>query len=290
MKKTCKTLLALSVAALMTLSVSAFEPIGDVAAAALTPTIDGTVKADEWAGATKTVLNGSNMASWSGEIAEDFSVDLYTAWDDTNLYVAGVVTDSTLTPSATGDYGGDAFQISLSVGQLVDANTKGAFYSFGFSDGGTNDVVVQECPAGGSISQAVKNTTGDNGWSFEVALPWARLASDAKDLSGSDFTAAAGAKVDALFCYLDRDGGTLISAHMASNDGAADSWNSEAAGITLILGEKAAAPAPADPTPAPETTPAAPSEGAAQTADLASAGILASVLALGAAAVLSKKR
>lgn len=281
----------------MPLAVGAFDgPVGDISTAYGTPTIDGTIDSAEWANATKTVLNASNMTAegWVGTIPDDASIEWYTMWDETNFYIAGVVHDSTPNDSGATDYNGDAVQLSMSLDNAFnDGFERAIYYSWGHNEGGDVAVVVQEADGNnGTMENVGKSTTTENSWTFEIALPWEDLKNHAEDKSGSTVTIKEGMEITAEVCYLDRDGGELLSAFMTSNRDEAD-WSPSGFGMTMKLASKSAgATTPADTTPA-DTTPAGETTttpDAAQTADVAAVAVLALTLAAGAAVIVSKKR
>lgn len=282
----------------MPLAVSAFDgPVGDIATAYGTPTIDGTIDSAEWANATKTVLDASNMTDegWTDSgIPEGDSIEFYSMWDENNFYLAGKVSDATPTTSGEKDYVGDAVQLSMSLDNAFnDGFERAIYYSWGHNDTGVVNVVINESQYNDGTMDAVGKTVAtDDGWTFEIALPWDQLKKHAEDKSQSTVTVREGMEITAQVCYLDRDGGTLLSAFMTATDEIVD-WGPSGFGITMKLAAKPAAEAttPADTTPA-DTTPAgdATTEPAAQTADAAAVAVLALTLAAGAVVVISKKR
>lgn len=298
MNKKILAVAALAVAAqlAMPLAVSAFDgPVGDISTAYGTPTIDGTIDSAEWANATKTVLNASNMTAegWAGTIPDDASIEWYTMWDETNFYVAGKVHDATPTDSAEKEYGGDAVQLSMSLDNAFnDGFERAIYYSWGHNETGVINVVINESQGNdGTMDNVGKTTETEDSWTFEIALPWDQLKKHAEDKSKSTVTIKAGMEITAQVCYLDRDGGDLLTASMTSTRDEAD-WSPTGFGMTMKLAAKpAGATTPADTTPA-DTTPAGETTtpGAAQTADVAAVAVLALTLAAGAAVIISKKR
>ncbi len=282
----------------------AFAPVGDINVPYGTPTIDGTMAQGEWSEKNKIVVDKNTATSngWVGEVLDSIKIDFYYTWDDTNLYLAGVITDPTFAYSAGADnYNGDAFQLSLNLGQIFKTaeHNRAIFYSFGIQEDGILDVFRQESSENGVIENAGFTKKADTGWSFEMKLSWETIVKDAADKSGKPAIAIVpGLKIGALICYMDRDsqGGEVKNAFFTSN-AEPGGWDPDLFGITLILLEKAAettaaaeeTTAPAETTPPATTTATTP---AAQTADTII--IAASILAIGAAAVIisakSKKK
>lgn len=301
MKKTLKAVIA-SAVAILTIAVPAFAfaPVGDINVPYGTPTVDGTLAQGEWSEANKITVDQSNATAdgWSGEVPADLKIEYYYTWDNDNFYAAGHITDPSVNFSAgSGDYGGDAFQLSLNVGNVfkTDEYPRAIFYSFGCQEDGGLDVMVQESSVNdGAIEDAGFSKKTDTGWDFEFKLPWATLVQHVKDKANVDVTVAAGLKINALICYLDHDDtGALANAFFTSNT-EPGGWDPDVFGIYLTLIDKPAdTEAPAADTDAPADTAVDAPETetpAAQTLD--TVVVAAAVLALGAAAVViaSKKR
>ena len=291
---------------LLPVTVFAFAPIGDINVPFGTPTVDGTLAQGEWSEKNKIVIdkNSATTEGWQGEIPDDFKIDFYYTWDATNLYFAANIFDAAVAYSDSGDnYNGDAFQLSLNLGQLfkTDEYDRAIFYSFGCLEDGTVDVFRQE-----SMDNSVMDDLGfskktDTGWIFEIKMPWETLINDV--VEKTDFAAptiAAGLKIGVLICYLDREetGGGLVAASFTSKE-EPGGWDPDIFGITLTLIDNASEPAPEetaapteDTTAPAETSPAAPetTTPAPQTSDMMP--IAVAIVALGAAAVVfaSKKK
>lgn len=203
-------------------------------------TFDGQF--DDWtaAGIESNEIDALNMDAWSGTMPDDFSITTYFAADSEYLYIAFNITDSTKStmPSSdtTGNYGGDAFQIELDLGQKFAAEQifeRSVFYSFGRREDGQMVVTVNESDMNDGTYWADEEYDGKvyvkgactelaNGWGAELALSWQMLynhAFDKLDLSAvdtSDYDFSIGPdsdlKIGALVCYLDRE-------HVENEDG-----------------------------------------------------------------------
>lgn len=301
MKRTVKLILSVIVAAIMIaapMTVFAFAPVGDINVLYGTPTIDGTLAQGEWSENNKIVVdaNTATATGWLGEVPASFKIDFYYTWDDTNLYFAAAITDPDVMESASGDnYNGDAFQISLNVGQVFKTAEyeRAIFYSWGLLADGTVDIFRQESANNAVIENVGLSSKTATGWQFELAMPWSTLVADVSEKAGVDVTVASGLKIGALICYLDHDAaGTLVNAFGTSLTDTLG-WDPDAFGINLILvkQEETAAPevteAPADTaaTSAPATTTTA-----AQTSDAIVISALIAVAAAGAAIIYINKK
>lgn len=300
MKKTAKFFFTVIIAALMIaapMTVFAFAPVGDISVPYGTPTIDGNFVQGEWPAKTVVDQNNATAEGWMGEVPAGLKIDFYYTWDTTNLYLAGVITDPTFFYAASGDnYGsGDAFQISLNLGQVfktADASSRAIFYSIGCLEDGTVDVMRQE-----SIDNVLLNDLGfskrtDTGWQFEVALPWATLVQDVTDKAGVTVAVNAGLKIGGLICYMDTDAGALINGFYTSN-ATPGGWDPDIFGITFNLAAKVEATpvtdAPVADTAAPAAnTPA--TAAAAQTSDTAIFAAALVILAAGTVIIATKKK
>lgn len=242
--------LLLCVSAMTVGSSAAMKAVGDVSVPYGKPVIDGTIKADEWASAVTVTLDSSNMKAWQNKIPADFKAVVKALWDETGLYLCGEVTDSTFGYSKAGGYSGDAFQVSLDMGQVMAGTTenRAIFYSWGCYEGtalvqrqeSKNNAVVND----GTDGLAIKTVKADKGWRFEACLTFAMLKNDIKLKSGKDVSVAAGLKINAMFCYLDRtsDGKAVAMFGTTKTDEAvAYDWGPKDHGVTFTLAPKAVA-------------------------------------------------
>ena len=292
MKKTLKIAAVSLVACLLATAVSAFAPVGNVSVPFATPKVDGVINADEYPAEGKVIIDQKNATAggWLGEVPAANSIELFCAWDETNFYIAGNVTDPefNFTTNAEG-YNGDAFQVSLNVDNVFkteDASSRAIFYSWGLQENGTIDVMRQESANNGLISGAGKGAKTDKGWSFEVALNLEMLAEDVSMKANIDAIVEAGMPIGGLFCYLDHDAaGGLVNAYATS---ATDTvgWDPAAHGLTFVFAEEVVE------TEAPETVVEEVVDAPAAAPQTFDAGVIAAVAAIVSAAgyALSKKR
>ncbi len=234
---------------------SAFAPVGNVSVPYAAPKVDGVINADEYPADGKVIIDASNATAggWLGEVPAANSIELYCAWDDTNFYLAGNVTDPAFTYSTDGAYDGDSFQVSLNVNNVFktdDASSRAIFYSWGVQEDGKIDVIRQESSLDDTITDTGMGAKSDKGWTFEVALPLEILAEDASLKSGEDIAIEAGTSIGGLFCYLDKDEtNTLINAYATS---AAETvgWDPAAHGLTFVFAEEVVEETPVEEVPA----------------------------------------
>ena len=246
-----------------------FAPVGEVKVPFATPTVDGVINAGEYP-TDALIIDASNATAggWVGEVPAANSIELYYAWDNTNLYISGNVTDPAFTTSTDGAYDGDSFQVSLNVNNIfetVDASSRAIFYSWGVQDDGTIDVIRQESAINDTIADTGMGAVTDKGWVFEVALPLEILAEDASLKSGEDIVIEAGTNIGGLFCYLDKDDVMALINAYATSATETVGWDPAAHGLTFVLEEdQAAAKAAAEAEAAAQA--AAEAEAAAQAA------------------------
>ena len=227
---------------------SAFAPVGNVSVPYATPEVDGVINTDEYPADGKVIIDASNATAggWLGEVPAANSIELYCAWDDTNFYLAGNVTDPAFTYSTDGAYDGDSFQVSLNVDNVFkteDASSRAIFYSWGVQEDGNIDVIRQESAIDDTIENTGKGAKTDKGWSFEVALDLEMLAEDASLKANIDAIVEAGMPIGGLFCYLDKDeNNSLINAYATSATETVG-WDPAAHGLTFVFAEAAEEPA-----------------------------------------------
>ena len=160
--------------------------------------------------------------------------------------------------SNEGSYDGDAFQVSIDLGQTFydTDNNRAIFYSFGCNE--TNPIVQRQESANDAVMHngegvyisTVKTTKG---WNFELMLDWSTLNADLQAKAGTTVNITKGTKINMMMCYLDHGtDGQITNAFgttRTGNDIEYD-WGPADHGITLTLGEKIEAPVDA---PAPAT-------------------------------------
>lgn len=233
-----------------------------------TPTIDGTAEA-AWDAAEWTVVDlphGADKDTYGHQLR------VKLMWDAEALYLLGEMTCPTM------DDHNDYIEF-----YIEEDNGKNGYQAgdmqMGFSQDGVVDNYGTNNRSGDAEAVSVINA---NGYLCEAKILWNDAAK-----------AVEGGKMGLEFMLLAQDWSNTMQQALRWNvdtaSGDAAPWQGTTTFGTLVLGAAAGAAAPA-PAPAPEVapTPAAPSDGAAQTADAAS------VLALGAAvsalAVLAAKK
>lgn len=228
------------------ININAMKAVGNVEVVNLKPIIDGKIDlAGEWAEANMFKFNSDTAKAWSGEMTKDFNADVYTLWDNAGFYVAGIITDSTYTVSPDGGYGGDGFQISIDLGQVFNGttNNRAIFYSFGCYDGKAlvqvQEAINNRIVYDGDEGFAIKTAKTSTGWEFEVMFPWDSLHKDMKDKMSKDVKIEIGTKLNALFCYIDKDGDTMLAAcgTTLNDESLAFDWTPLEHGVTFVLAE-----------------------------------------------------
>ena len=131
-----KIVASTAICALFASSVSAMSAVGNVEVPRGTPTIDGKISDGEWDGAGVVNFSSATAKAWVGAVPGDFNTDVKVFWDEKGLYLAGEVVDSTFVASNEGSYDGDAFQVSIDLGQTFydTDNNRAIFYSFGCNE------------------------------------------------------------------------------------------------------------------------------------------------------------
>lgn len=131
-----KIVASTAICALFASSVSAMSAVGNVEVPRGTPTIDGKISDGEWDGAGVVNFSSATAKAWVGAVPGDFNTDVKIFWDEKGLYLAGEVIDPTFVASNEGSYDGDAFQVSIDLGQTFydTDNNRAIFYSFGCNE------------------------------------------------------------------------------------------------------------------------------------------------------------
>ena len=272
---------------LMSISVSGAdmkEPVGNVAVSFMTPTVDGTIAAIEYA--AHVILNDSNMKALttiSYEVPTTHQIELYFAWDYDCLYVAYNVTDPTPAWSGTELNGqsawlfnGDNIQFfadfgpTLAYRDLADTERLGGrrapLFATGVNDDDTHFVLHQLVVAEAILNLApnapasafAKTATG---WAGEFSIPWSMLMADMTEKTGvslSEANLGNGSKINCFLIYNDYEQvGVIKNMFGTSSTGYEDpfDWQPEIFGInlTLIGADRTAETVPPSEN-APETT------------------------------------
>ncbi len=201
--------------------------IGQISLPKGTPTIDGTVNADEgWSEAQP--LNKENVdGGWGGE---DVIIEgsLWRAYDEEYLYVAADIIIPELSISEGEDWiegfhttgnkpgwDGDVFIFTVDPLQsMLDAGFTsdcGVWYCFGIFEGNivrayrthaSEKEVSDILPSAGAVT--------DNGWRFEAAIPWETICEDIAEISYGDVELTPedilqdGNRINAAMIYYDR--------------------------------------------------------------------------------------
>lgn len=295
MKKILTGAVAVSVLAALAVSSSAlYTERQEVTVYRNTPTIDGVINQGEWDFENAIDMNADNCFAWAGEFT--CPVFFYYSWDDSGLYCAAQATDPDLclAPAGGNPYAMDAFQIALDPGGLIGDGQGGGgmFFSIGLMEDGTLGAVYHPYGQGGGdqFDYTGAGRTTDNGWEFEILIPWSSIEILADD--GFEWHHGDGTFSNAKICYLDRnDGGAETNAYTVALEGTDAGMDTTAYSYRLNFTtyvapslEEPEEPAVDEPTDAPvDDAPVAPT-----TAD---AGIVAAAVVMAAAAgvVLSKK-
>ncbi len=208
-----------------------------------------------------------NLDAWSGEVDENWSINMWFGADAEFLYVAFKINDPVVSYSDDNLYNMDAFQIQLDFNGWAAATegyNRAVFYSFGLQEDGTVDITVQ-CIADddassvdytmasddeaewaeGTVKGATKKAEDGSGWYAEFAISWQTLYRDiCEKLSAEEVPTWTGGQdeifLNMLVCYLDHDeSGALTGAWGTSaalgSLAAAEGWYPENAGMVLKL-------------------------------------------------------
>lgn len=251
-----------------------WSPFGEVTAN-YDPDLSNKIKLDgdvsDWqnGGFKRYDIDQYNLDAWSGEVDENWSINMWFSADAEFLYVAFKINDSVVNYSDDGLYNMDAFQIQLDFnGWAAETENfeRAVFYSFGLQEDGTVDMTVQciytdaasqvdytmasddeEEWREGHVKGATKKAEDGSGWYAEFAISWQTLYNDISNKLLNDeleVPAWTGGEDDIslnmLVCYLDHDAsGALTGAWGTSaalgSLSVADGWYPENAGMVLTL-------------------------------------------------------
>jgi len=205
----------------------------------IAPTIDGKITQKEWGKpfVSDDPANNSQFYATSGVDEKLFpdKIELYIRWDDTNLYVGGIVTDSNYYNDYTNVslWMGDSFAVDICVSEDNSDSrwrTNSAFstrdnktysYLYGVPNANKDGIVIRETPrtqsAGNGYTVATKE---GNTVTYEMVFPWSFYGADATIKVGHkiavnfQFHLADGSKGEDDSTYL----GYLIYATKDGND------------------------------------------------------------------------
>ncbi len=251
-----------------------WRPFGEVTAEykedlASVISLDGDVSDWQNAGFQKYEIDQYNLRPFSGELDENWSIDMWFSADAQYLYIAFKINDDVVCYSDDGQYNGDAFQIQLDFNgwaAQTEEFERAVFYSFGLQEDNTVDISVQ-CIYGdaqsdqsyfmasddeeewreGEVKGATKKAEDGSGWYAEFAIAWQTLYNDISnkllndELPVPEWTGGEDeVTLNMLVCYIDRQetGGALnawgtCKEYSAFDDGSA--WYPENSGMTLKL-------------------------------------------------------
>ncbi|MGM9625191.1 MAG: sugar-binding protein, partial [Eubacteriales bacterium] len=187
-----------------------------------TPTVDGVINQDEWDFENVIEMNADNCFAWDGEFT--CPVYVYYSWDDIGLYCAAqaIDPDVCLAPADGNPYQMDTFQFALDPGGLIGEGQGdgGMWFSIGLMEDGSLGAVYH--PYGYGSGEPFEYTgagrTTDNGWEFEILIPWSSIEILADD--GFEWHHGDGTFSNAKICYLDRnDRGAETNAYTVSLEG-----------------------------------------------------------------------
>lgn len=177
------------------------RPRYEVRRAAAPVTIDGQVKAEEWAQASPAV---EFIFPWEVQTGARQKTRARLLWDDTNLYVAYEVEDTDIVAQFTERdnpvYRDDTVELFLNVrpSQIVayygiEVNVRGAMFDYLCADAQyfikrfQLEGVKVGIQLDGTLNQREDD---DRGWSLEMAIPWANFSDMARvPQAGTVFTA-----------------------------------------------------------------------------------------------------
>jgi len=159
----------------------------DIPFAATSPTIDGVIGAGEWGDALSwDVVYDDNLSDGGqliGEPPTDAADSSYTVsmkWDETNLYIAGVVADDVIlwdTNPADGMNDGDLLQFCLALdGHTGTFLGDMALYDFAVNvNSSAFEVYSHSWPALAFNNAQIGGVQSTTGYTMELAMPWSDL-------------------------------------------------------------------------------------------------------------------
>lgn len=231
------------------------------------PTVDGVISEEEYAAAT-AIGHWNMKALESGgfpviQVPEELEILTYSLWDESGLYLAFDVKDTTMTPTTKNATAyGDHIQILLDPGPTLNGQPlldtelrqgrRAPMHTIGMIEENdlfwyrtmvTNEMVV-------NLSENPPASAGkitDYGWTLEMQIPWSMLMTDINEkveegkLSAKDFKA--GLEIATMFIYNDfkLDGNKRVAQglYQTSLDTLASTfdWQPEVFGVFLKLSD-----------------------------------------------------
>lgn len=292
MKKILSVVLAIAmIASIMALGSSAIESAYDVPKAAAAPKIDGVIDANEWANALAVPVDSDNL-NWvlsNADSSLSAGSVIYMMWDETALYVAANILDTTLSSDQPGSgealNKGDTVQLCFFAdeGASNGSGSSNLFWDFTpWTDDGHDPATAESYEhfaAADTTAVDLKSTVNGSAYTLEFALKWSDFGTYVPDYE-AQYKGAAGTQMIIELCVIDTD-----------TDGAqslgyvADAWCDPASTPVYTLTNAAAGAAPAAAEPAAEEVPEAAAPvviaPAAQTADMLSVAAAVAIIAFG---------
>lgn len=146
------------------------------------PKIDGIFEQDEWNSTFLNVKNGAPNTNTTDRFDENFTADVYTQWDDINLYICAVVTKEEHINDYTKEemYLGDCLQVNI-IPNWPELATGDGWNELGFM--ASTDFSRQESfrwyELGTSVASAKPYDDADfaikrdgKNTIYEIAIPW----------------------------------------------------------------------------------------------------------------------
>lgn len=191
------------------------------------PTVDGVIGEDEYQ--VRRVMDDGSCSAWVGEVANSVT-EIYFAWDETGLYYAASINDTTPSYRDENSFwvGIDCIELAINPGRLLSGEkAEGIFFSFGamengkiigyrhnFMDGLVSDEIT---------GKATGHTAGTDGYVVEVMIPWSLVKIDAAcsvggkqdiTIDSTGFVPEEGSIIGLLPCVIDADeSGTILGAY-----------------------------------------------------------------------------
>ena len=228
MKKTVLVCVCLMLLAALSMPAASAKADFEMVAQYGTPCVDGEITEDEYSEKSTYVMNAETASAWVGEVGTS-SVTVRFAWDETGLYYAATINDTT--PSYRGEdgywVGIDCLEIAINPAHAIPANNKneGIFFSFGATRKG-KVVGWRHNYLDGLVSDEITGAAkghkkGSDGYTIEVCIPWELVLMDTDCTIGGKtdlhidttaFVPENGAVLGVLPCAIDADESETILA------------------------------------------------------------------------------